>query len=109
MVSSQLHYSFRCGAEKHPLGEPKAIAQWSRFRDLSIERLKETYERLNIHFDVFWGESQVKEESMQRAIKIVQEKNLVCEDRGALLVDLEKYKLEKAIVRKGGESHGDFA
>lgn len=46
---------------------------------------------------------------MQRAIKIVQEKNLVCEDRGALLVDLEKYKLEKAIVRKGGECQDHFA
>ncbi|ORY29670.1 hypothetical protein BCR39DRAFT_531576 [Naematelia encephala] len=82
-------------------GEPKAIARWKRFRDLSIEKLKQTYAELNIKFDVYWGESQVAAESMERAIRIVQEKNLVVEDRGALLVDLERYKLEKAIIRKG--------
>ncbi|KAK8854571.1 arginine-tRNA ligase [Kwoniella newhampshirensis] len=81
-------------------GEPKAIAQWSRFRDLSIEKLKVTYEKLNVHFDVYWGESQVSPESMERAVQIVQDKGLTCEDRGALLVDLTKFKMDKAIVRK---------
>ncbi|ORX38283.1 arginine-tRNA ligase [Kockovaella imperatae] len=82
-------------------GDPKAIAQWARFRDLSIEKLKETYERLNIHFDVFWGESKVDPESMQRAIRICEEKKLTCDDRGALLVDLTKWKMDRAIIRKG--------
>ncbi|TYJ51335.1 arginine-tRNA ligase [Cryptococcus floricola] len=82
-------------------GEPKAIAQWARFRDLSIEKLKGTYEKLNVKFDVYWGESQVSNESMERAVKIVQDKGLTCEDRGALLVDLVKFKMDKAIVRKG--------
>jgi arginyl-tRNA synthetase len=70
---------------------------------LSIVKLKEVYEKLNIHFDVFWGESQVSTDSMDRAIKVVQDKNLTCEDRGALLVDLTKFKMDRAIVRKGGE------
>ena len=83
-------------------GEPKAIAQWSRFRELSIEKLNETYERLNIHFDVYWGESQVSKESMARALRVLQEKGLTCEDRGALLVDLTEYKMDRAIVRKAG-------
>jgi arginyl-tRNA synthetase len=87
------------------LGDPQALAQWSRFRDLSIVKLKEVYEKLNIHFDVFWGESQVSTDSMDRAIKVVQDKNLTCEDRGALLVDLTKFKMDRAIVRKGGECY----
>jgi len=91
-----------------PAGEPAAIAQWSRFRDLSIEKLKETYHRLNIDFDVYWGESQVKPESMQRSIDICEEKGLTCEDRGALLVDLVKYKMDKAIIRKAGELPGSL-
>jgi arginyl-tRNA synthetase len=37
---------------------------------------------------------------MDRAIKICEEKGLTCEDRGALLVDLVKYKMDKAIIRK---------
>lgn len=88
------------------LGEPKAIAQWARFRDLSIKKLEETYHKLNIHFDVYWGESQVNKESMDRAIRIVEDKKLTCEDRGALLVDLTKFKMDRAIVRKAGESAG---
>lgn len=81
-------------------GEPKALAQWSRFRELSIKKLKETYKDLNVEFDNFWGESKVKPESMQRAIDICQEKGLTCEDRGALLVDLKKWKMDRAIIRK---------
>nr|ODN94557.1 arginine-tRNA ligase [Cryptococcus depauperatus CBS 7855] len=82
-------------------GVPKAIAQWAHFRDLSIQKLKSTYEKLNVHFDVYWGESQVSNESMERAIRIVQEKGLTCDDRGALLVDLTKFKMDRAIIRKG--------
>ncbi|EIW68395.1 hypothetical protein TREMEDRAFT_44762 [Tremella mesenterica DSM 1558] len=81
-------------------GEPKAIAQWSRFRDLSIEALVGVYDKLNIHFDEYWGESQVRKESMQRAIDICLEKKLTCEDRGALLVDLMEWKMDRAIIRK---------
>lgn len=69
---------------------------------MSIEKLKETYKKLNIDFDVYWGESQVKPESMQRAIDVCEEKKLTCEDRGALLVDLVKFKMDKAIIRKAG-------
>jgi arginyl-tRNA synthetase len=34
-------------------GDEAVLAQWQRFRDLSIARYKETYARLNINFDVF--------------------------------------------------------
>jgi arginyl-tRNA synthetase len=37
---------------------------------------------------------------MDRAIQICEEKGLTCEDRGALLVDLTKHKLDRAIIRK---------
>jgi hypothetical protein len=66
-------------------------------------KLKEVYEKLNINFDVFWGESQVETKSMERALDIVQKKNLTCEDDGALLVDLVKFKMDRAIVRKRGK------
>lgn len=69
--------------------------------------MKRTYEKLNIHFDVYWGESQVAKESMERAIQVLQDKGLITEDRGALLVDLKKYKLEKGLVKKAGTCHFD--
>ncbi|WWC71315.1 arginine-tRNA ligase [Kwoniella pini CBS 10737] len=96
----QIHFQAKKVFKDMEDGEPKAIAQWARFRDLSIEKLKGTYEKLNVKFDVYWGESQVSTESMDRATRIVQEKNLTCEDRGALLVDLTKYKMDRAIIRK---------
>ncbi|KAH7409926.1 hypothetical protein DE146DRAFT_686098 [Phaeosphaeria sp. MPI-PUGE-AT-0046c] len=83
-------------------GEPKALGIWKRFRDLSIEKYKQTYARLNIRYDDYSGESQVKDESMDLAAKIMWEKK-VCEDsEGAVIVDLTKHskKLGKAVVKK---------
>lgn len=83
-------------------GDKEALALWSRFRDLSIERYKDTYARLNIHYDSYSGESQVPEEFMKMAKDLFVEKDLVHEDRGAKLIDLTKFnkKLGKVIVEK---------
>ncbi|KAH8719510.1 arginyl-tRNA synthetase [Phaeosphaeriaceae sp. PMI808] len=83
-------------------GEPKALGIWKRFRDLSIEKYKQTYARLNIHYDDYSGESQVKEENMDLAAKIMWEKKVTEDSDGAVIVDLTKYskKLGKAVVKK---------
>lgn len=83
-------------------GEEKELALWKRFREQSIERYKKTFARLNINYDVYDGESQIKDSSMEDAAKILEEKGLSEESEGAKLVDLTKYskKLGKAIVRK---------
>lgn len=89
---------------KHILytGDESAHSLWSRFRDLSIDKYKQTYGRLNINFDVYSGESQVATESMTDAISTLQTMGVVVEKDGALIADLEKYKLEKTVVRKKG-------
>jgi arginyl-tRNA synthetase len=83
-------------------GDKDALAIWKRFRDLSIVKYKETYARLNIRYDDYSGESQVKEESMDEAAKIMQEKGVSELSDGAVLVDLTKWnkKLGKAVVKK---------
>lgn len=88
-------------------GDEAALAQWKRFRDLSIARYKETYARLNIHFDSFSGESQVSEATMEKTAQAMEEKKLVVQDQGATLVpfaDLvpgkEGKRLERPLVRK---------
>jgi arginyl-tRNA synthetase len=83
-------------------GEPHALGIWKRFRDLSIEKYKQTYARLNITYDDYSGESQVKDESMNEAGRIMQEKGVSEDSEGAVIVDLTKYskKLGKAIVKK---------
>lgn len=75
---------------------------WKRFRDLSVEKYRESFARLNIHYDVYAGESQIKGESMKEAEKLMEVKGVSERSDGAVLVDLTKYskKLGKAIVRK---------
>ncbi|KGO54872.1 Aminoacyl-tRNA synthetase, class 1a, anticodon-binding [Penicillium expansum] len=87
-------------------GNPDALALWRKFRDLSIEKYKQTYARLNIDFDVYSGESQIKSESMTDAYKLMEKAGVSEESEGAVIVDFTKHgakKLGKAIiVRKDG-------
>lgn len=87
-------------------GDKDALELWTRFRNLSIEKYKETYARLNIDFDVYSGESQIKEESMKSAYDTMEKTGVVGESDGATIVDFAKHgakKLGKAIiVRKDG-------
>jgi arginyl-tRNA synthetase len=88
-------------------GNADALALWERFRDLSIVRYRDTYARLNIHFDSYSGESQVSEEAMANAAKMMQDKGIAKESEGALIVDFSELipgkagkSLEKPIIRK---------
>ncbi|KAK9325046.1 hypothetical protein V1517DRAFT_305508 [Lipomyces orientalis] len=83
-------------------GDEDAISVWKRFRELSITKYTTTYERLNIHYTEYSGESQVSEASMQGVIDLLEQKGVLYEDRGAKLIDLAKYnkKLGKALIQK---------
>ncbi|KAJ9107601.1 hypothetical protein QFC21_001060 [Naganishia friedmannii] len=81
-------------------GDAEALGLWKRFRDFSIIKLEKMYARLNIHFDVYAGESLVSPEAMKRQVDLLEEKKLLCTDRGAVLANLEEYKLGKVVVRK---------
>ncbi|KAF4279407.1 hypothetical protein CNMCM8057_005727 [Aspergillus fumigatus] len=87
-------------------GDEEALALWRRFRDLSIEKYKQTYARLNIDFDVYSGESQIKNESMTAAYETMEKTGVSEKSEGAVIVDFTKHgakKLGKAIiVRKDG-------
>ncbi|KAF2218132.1 arginyl-tRNA synthetase [Elsinoe ampelina] len=83
-------------------GDEEALSLWRRFRDLSIGRYKETYARLNIHFDEYSGESQVLQSTMEEVEAILKEKGIVHLDNGAWIVDVKRYgakKLDVAVVR----------
>ncbi|KAL4878036.1 hypothetical protein BJY04DRAFT_196930 [Aspergillus karnatakaensis] len=87
-------------------GDADALALWRRFRDLSIAKYRETYARLNIDFDVYSGESQIKQESMASANETLTKSGVSEQSEGAVIVDFVKHgakKLGKAIiVRKDG-------
>lgn len=82
--------------------EPEALEDWRLWRRLSIEKYASEYDRLNVHFDVYTGESEVSQEGMQKAVAKLEELGLVEESNGAKLIDLEKHGLGKAVIRKRG-------
>jgi len=84
-------------------GDEDALATWSRFRDLSIDKYKKTYARLNIHYDYYSGESQVEKERMDQAADRLKERGISEDSKGAVIIDLGKHgapKLGKALVKK---------
>ncbi|KAB8273832.1 hypothetical protein BDV30DRAFT_210121 [Aspergillus minisclerotigenes] len=87
-------------------GNEEALGLWRRFRDLSIQKYRQTYARLNIDFDVYSGESQIKNESMTAAYETMEKAGVSEKSEGAVIVDFTKHgakKLGKAIIiRKDG-------
>jgi arginyl-tRNA synthetase len=82
------------------VGDVKSLALWQKFRDLSIVKYRATYARLNVHFDHYSGESQVSHECQKNALETLEKAGIVQESQGALIVDLEAYKMGKTVVRK---------
>ncbi|KAH8593952.1 arginyl-tRNA synthetase [Bisporella sp. PMI_857] len=83
--------------------EPKAIALWRKLRDISIEYYVETYARLNIKFDEYSGESQVRlnSEAVAEVDSVLKEKNICEEQNGAWVIDFDKHgaRLGTAAIR----------
>lgn len=88
--------------------QPEAIALWSRFRELSITKYKQTYARLNINFDVYSGESQVPQQAMDAASSKLKEMKISEQvEGGSLIIDFSKHvpgkpgkSLEKTVIQR---------
>lgn len=72
---------------------------WQKFVDLSLREFKHTYERLNVHFDHYWGESFYVDK-VDAVEKELTQKGLLKESEGAIIVDLETYGMPPCIFRK---------
>jgi arginyl-tRNA synthetase len=83
-------------------GDESALANWRVWRAMSVKKYEEEYERLNVHFDVYTGESQVGKEWQDKAVDRLNEMGLIEDVKGAKIVDLEKWKMGKAVLRKSG-------
>ena len=83
-------------------GDEDALKNWRVWRELSVKKYEEEYDRLNVHFDVYTGESKVGKEWQDIALRRLDEMGLISDVDGAKLIDLEKWKLGKAVLRKKG-------
>lgn len=81
-------------------GDEDALKNWRVWREMSVKKYEEEYERLNVKFDVYTGESKVGKEAMDGALTKLEEMGLISDSDGAKRVELEKWKLGNAVVRK---------
>ena len=84
-------------------GDEDALKTRRVWREMSVKKYEEEYELLNVKFDTYTGESKVEKEAMNNALTRL-EMGLISDSNGAKLVELEKWKLGKAVVRKKGMS-----
>ncbi|WP_084300985.1 arginine--tRNA ligase [Acholeplasma equifetale] len=66
-------------------GDPEYIKLWEFFREQSLKEFMEMYDLLNVKFDSFNGEAFYNDK-MDRVVKELEDKNLIKEDEGALVV-----------------------
>ena len=75
---------------------------WRTYRDLSLKKYEQEYATLNVAFDVYLGESMVGRTWQDKAVTQGEELGVVETVDGAKLINLEQWKLGKAILRKKG-------
>ncbi|MFC6201518.1 arginine--tRNA ligase [Lactiplantibacillus nangangensis] len=80
-------------------GDEEALALWKWFRSESLKAFKKIYQRLDIEFDSFKGEAFYNDK-MDEIVDILESKNLLHESQGAEVVDLSKYDLNPALIKK---------
>ena len=84
-------------------GDEEARGLWERFRRTSIDEFTRIYDRLNVHFDVFAGESFFVD-SMDQVVQRLDQAGLTEVSQEALIVNLEDYGMPPCILRKSDEA-----
>lgn len=80
-------------------GNKEAVQLWKTFRELSLKEFKKIYKILNVDFESYEGEAFYNNK-MNAVLKELQAKHLLEESEGAHIVNLEKYNLTSAIIKK---------
>ena len=80
-------------------GDEVAIQLWQWFRDESMKEFNKIYDLLEVHFDSLNGEAFYNDK-MDEIVKLLEEKHLLNEDKGAEIVDLSAYDLNPALIKK---------
>lgn len=78
-------------------GDEEALSLWRWFKDLSLREFNKIYDMLGVKFDYYTGESFYNDK-MDRVVELLQEKGLLTESQGALVVDLSQYEDRKSVV-----------
>ena len=85
--------------KKLQLGDEYNQKLWKEFIDISLKEYNKIYDRLDVNFDYYYGESFYND-MMPSVLEELKEKGIAREDQGALVVFFENDKLPPAIVQK---------
>ncbi|TCP58251.1 arginyl-tRNA synthetase [Tumebacillus sp. BK434] len=80
-------------------GDAEAAQLWQWFRDESLKEFNKTYELMGIKFDSLHGEAFYNDK-MDRVIRELEEKGLLVEDEGAMVVKLDEYDMPPCLIKK---------
>lgn len=69
--------------------EPGPYALWKHIVDVSITDIKKNYKRLNVDFDLWYGESDASD-YVDEVVSILNEDNAIYESEGARVVDVKR-------------------
>jgi len=78
-------------------GDEYAMKLWQWFKDISMEEYAKIYELFNIEFDSYQGESYYNDK-MQPIVDELKQKDVMKQDKGAWIVDLEEWKMPPCLV-----------
>ena len=80
-------------------GDEEATDLWKWFRSESLKSFKKIYDKLGIEFDSYKGEAFYNDK-MDEIVQMLEDKGLLKESQGAQVVDLSKYNLNPALIKK---------
>ena len=78
-------------------GDPEALEIFNWFKSVTLKDAERVYDMLGVKFDSYAGESFYNDK-MQPIIDDLRAKNLLKEDQGAQIVDLEPYGMPPALI-----------
>ena len=85
--------------KKLQLGDKNNQKLWKEFIDISLKEYNKVYDRLDVNFDYYFGESFYND-MMPSVLEELKQKGIAKEDQGALVVFFENNRLPPAIVQK---------
>jgi arginyl-tRNA synthetase len=80
-------------------GDEEARHLWQWFRDESLKEFMKIYDLMGVKFDSFHGEAFYNDK-MDRVVQLLEEKGLLTESEGALVVTLDEYDMPPCLIKK---------
>lgn len=80
-------------------GNEEALALWNWFREESLKEFSKIYDLLGIEFDSYKGEAFYNDK-MDAVVQELEEKGLLEESDGAMVVPLDEFDLPPCLIKK---------